>query len=236
LSHLASSINQVQIQKEPSLIQQQAADDLKDEHMEHTLVDLDEEQPEHKDLSNPASQDYFIEKLKDMEQQSRLVKGSNENSERFVPKQINMPDEDEDSSEQDFEVELPDNYHLRQDMAEDETDRIMREAERYKQQQRQEDSEMQASKSESSDSSSENTPEEESFDEAEAQSFQRPVAQQQHYSRPTIGVKQPATQSEMVRKLEAQKQAIQQEYIRRHSLENFDQHEQTSELESDYND
>ena len=59
---------------------------------EHQIIELEEE--DLKDLSNPASQDYVIEKLKDMEN-NRLSKqkdGSNESSERFVPKQVNMPD------------------------------------------------------------------------------------------------------------------------------------------------
>ena len=45
-------------------------------------------------MSNPASQDYVMEKLKDMEQH-RL----NEESERFVPKQVELPEIDDDQSD-----------------------------------------------------------------------------------------------------------------------------------------
>lgn len=43
--------------------------DMEDEHQ---MIELEEDPM--KDLSNPASQDYVIEKLKDMENNNRLTK------------------------------------------------------------------------------------------------------------------------------------------------------------------
>jgi uncharacterized phage-like protein YoqJ len=64
------------------------------------LMESNPENEQMKDLSNRASQDYVIEKLKDMDQNRYLINHDESDSEgRFVPKQVDMPPCDESESE-----------------------------------------------------------------------------------------------------------------------------------------
>lgn len=87
--------------------QNEDLDDFQDNMNHHMLLEHDGDQL--KDLSNPASQDYVFEKLRDMEQ-NRL----NEGSDRYVPKQVTMPDCDGSDDDSEMAVEHPLNFEQQQ--------------------------------------------------------------------------------------------------------------------------
>lgn len=81
-------------------------DDFNEEINQHMQLEHDDQM---KDLSNPASQDYVFEKLRDMEQ-TRL----NEGSDRYVPKQVAMPDCDGSDEDSGMDIEHPLDFEQQQ--------------------------------------------------------------------------------------------------------------------------